>query len=131
MPSIPCLLCGHSLQKRTDKHEKPYFVCDLCGIQLFIRKQRGIERLEEVFKAIEKAQIPFKVHAKHLYEIQALIEEIEGVKEEIEKIGFSYWFDEDKTRIRNSLKSKLEGLQLQLEEIARKEEHELAEKNDL
>jgi len=73
MSFLPCILCGRKLEKRTSrKNGKPYFVCDPCGIQLFIRRQQGIEKLEQVFKNIERAEIPFRIHARHLYEIQAL-----------------------------------------------------------
>jgi DNA-directed RNA polymerase subunit RPC12/RpoP len=88
MPFLPCLLCGRKLEKRTSKKNgKPYFVCDSCGIQLFIRKKQGIELLEETFRNLEKAQIPFRIHARNLYEIQAQIKEIDGTKAEIEKLG--------------------------------------------
>ena len=86
MPFLPCILCGRKLEKRTSKKNgKPYFVCDPCGIQLFIRRKQGIELLEETFRNLEKAQIPFRIHAHNLYEIQAQIKEIDGVKAEKEK----------------------------------------------
>jgi DNA-directed RNA polymerase subunit RPC12/RpoP len=121
MPSLPCLLCGKSLSKRTDKNRKPYFVCDPCGMQLFIRRKQGIERLEEVFKNIERAGIPFSVHAKDLYDIQALIKEIDGVKSEIHKIGISYFFNDEKLRVRNALKTKLNNLLVDLERMTKDE----------
>src|SRR5438034_8489282 len=80
MPFLPCLLCGNKLEKRTDKNGKPYFVCDPCGIQLFVRRKQGIGLLEEVFRNIRRAAIPFRVHAKNLHEIRALIKEIGEVK---------------------------------------------------
>src|SRR5437868_4200396 len=109
MPFLPCLLCGKKLPKRTDKNHKPYFVCDPCGIQLFIRRKQGIELLEQVFENLEKTNIPFSVHAHDLHKIQALMKEIDGVKAEIDKIGF--WFLDDKEcRVRNALKTKLNNL---------------------
>jgi hypothetical protein len=61
-----------------------------CGIQLFVRRKRGIDLLEEPFRNLDKAELPFTVHARNLHEIRALIKEIDGVKNEINKIG---WFD--------------------------------------
>lgn len=101
---------------RTDKNRKPYFVCDPCGMQLFIRRKLGKERLQTVFKNVERAQIPFSVHARDLYEIQALIKEVHGVKAEIEKIGFFGLFSDHKFRIYNSLKTKLDNLLSELEQ---------------
>jgi len=120
MPFLPCLLCGNKLEKRTDKNGKPYFVCDPCGIQLFVRRKQGIELLEEVFRNIRRAAIPFRVHAKNLHEIRALIKEIGEVKTEINKIGFFFLSDEE-TRIRNALKTRLDNLLSQLDEMAEKE----------
>jgi|SRR5213595_2324088 len=119
MPFLPCLLCGNKLEKRTDKNGKPYFVCDPCGIQLFVRRKQGIGLLEEVFRNIRRAAIPFRVHAKNLHEIRALIKEIGEVKTEINKIGFFFLSDEE-TRIRNALKTRLDNLLSQLEANGRK-----------
>jgi hypothetical protein len=54
MQFLPCFLCGDKLEKRSDKHSKPYFVCNGCGIQLFVRKKHGIERLDKLLDATEK-----------------------------------------------------------------------------
>ena len=120
MGFLPCFLCGSKLEKRTDKNRKPYFVCDPCGIQLFIRRKRGIDLLEDAFRNSERAQIPFTVHAQNLYEIRALIKEIDGVKAEISKIGFFFLTDEE-FRIREALKTKLRNLLAQLDQIAREQ----------
>ena len=108
------------MEKRTDKNGKPYFVCDPCGIQLFVRRKQGIGLLEEVFRNIRRAAIPFRVHAKNLHEIRALIKEIGEVKTEINKIGF-FFLSVEETRIRNALKTRLDNLLSQLDEMAEKE----------
>src|SRR5947207_866296 len=116
MPFLPCHLCGSKLEKRIDKNKKPYFVCDPCGIQLFIRRKRGMDLLEEALRNSDKAEIPFAVHAQDLYQIQALLKEIAGVKAEIDKIGHSLFIDDEKLWMRNSLKRKLKNLLFQLEQ---------------
>ena len=122
MSFLPCILCGRTLEKRTSrKNGKPYFVCDPCGIQLFIRRQQGIEKLEALFKNIEKAQIPLRVHAHHLNEIQALLKEIEGVKAEIEKLGTPLFLGDHKLRVRNSLKAQLNNLFFKLEQMGKED----------
>lgn len=118
MSFLPCHLCGSKLEKRIDKNKKPYFVCDPCGIQLFIRRKRGMDLLEEAFRNSEKAEIPFRIHARNLYEIQALLKEIGGVRAEIDKIGNSIFISDDKLSMRNSLKQKLKNLLFQLEQMA-------------
>jgi len=45
---IPCFLCSQELEQRKDKHAKPYFVCDPCGMQIFVRGRQGIKNLGEL-----------------------------------------------------------------------------------
>jgi hypothetical protein len=60
MQFLPCLLCTAKLEKRIDKNGKPYFVCNPCGIQFFIRRQHGIDLLEKLIRDCQKNEIPFK-----------------------------------------------------------------------
>jgi hypothetical protein len=83
-----------------------------------------MERLQEVFRNIARAEIPFRARDNDLCEIQALINEINGVELEIEKIGISYLFDEEKSRIRNALKTKRDNLLSELEQKAKNETSE-------
>ncbi len=46
MSTLPCPTCRNELEPRTSKKGKPYFVCELCGVQIFFRLQEGIGRLE-------------------------------------------------------------------------------------
>jgi hypothetical protein len=46
MHTLPCPTCRNELEPRTSKKGKPYFVCELCGVQIFFRLTEGIERLE-------------------------------------------------------------------------------------
>ena len=48
--TIPCALCGRSLDRRADKNNKPYFVCESCGTQYFIRGAAGRERLSALLE---------------------------------------------------------------------------------
>ena len=42
---FPCLVCGTGLEIRLTRNQKPYCVCNSCGIQVFFRGQTGIRRL--------------------------------------------------------------------------------------
>jgi hypothetical protein len=113
MQVLPCLLCGKTLEKRTDKNGKPYFVCDPCGIQMFIRRKNGIERLNKLLRDAEKNLIPFRQHAHRLFEIQALLTEIDGTKKQINNLEQSigiFFPDKDKLRACKLLKIQLENL---------------------
>src|SRR5580704_4011619 len=110
---LPCLLCGEYLDQRTAKNGKPYFVCDPCGMQIFIRRRQGIENLDQLMATLREHDLPFREHARVLYEIQSILGEIRGVKKEIKRIDsvlniFSE--DEDKERTRELLRRRIENL---------------------
>lgn len=44
---FPCPLCENKQEIRISDKGKPYIVCDSCGIQLFVRKSEGINRMIE------------------------------------------------------------------------------------
>jgi hypothetical protein len=120
MDFLPCFLCGSKLDKRTDKNGKPYFVCNPCGIQLFIRRQYGIELLNGLLRSAAKNEIPFKQQADHIYRIQALLTEINGTKQQIERLDYGagvFFRDKDKVRACDLLKIKLGNLFKELKQI--------------
>lgn len=44
----PCPTCGELKSIKLSKKEKPYYFCDYCGVQVFIRGKEGERRLEEI-----------------------------------------------------------------------------------
>jgi len=126
MPKLPCLLCGRQLDQRTDKNDKPYFVCDPCGTQIFIRRKTGIENLAELVRTLRGRDLPLREHARALYEIQAVLAEIRGVKKEIKSLDSIFNLfsnDKDEKRARNLLRARIDNLLSQLEQIARRKAH--------
>ncbi len=122
MPLLPCFLCGKQLNQRIDKNRKPYFVCDPCGIQLFIRRKQGIEKLAQLIRSLDGRDLPIRRHAQSLYEVQAILAEIGGLKTEIKKLDDEigiFFVDEDKLRARKLLKTRIENLLSQLEQMKR------------
>jgi hypothetical protein len=120
MQAIPCFLCGRKLEKRSTKtNGKPYFVCDGCGIQVFVRGKQGIERLSEFFRNVDLAQIPFKQHTANFYHMQAILQEIAGVRSEIKKTDVLFP-SRDQKRTSKLLEIRIESLFLQLEDLAKR-----------
>jgi chaperonin cofactor prefoldin len=121
MPDLPCFLCGKQLNQRTDKNNKPYFICNPCGMQIFIRREQGIQKLEELIRNLKEGGLPLKTHTQVLYEVQAILSEMDDLKAEIKRldgeIGF-FWIDQDKLRARKLLEARIENLLLQLEQIS-------------
>src|SRR5215471_3833334 len=120
--TIPCLLCTKELEQRTDKNGKPYFVCDPCGTQFFVRRKQGIEKLEELTRFLRDRGLPFHARRQTLLQIGAILTEIDGVKQEIRKlerrIGI-FRSDEEEIRARRLLKLRLRTLFAELENIAK------------
>jgi len=44
--TLPCPLCEEELDIKISEKGKPYVVCDICGVQLFVRRPEGIKRLK-------------------------------------------------------------------------------------
>lgn len=122
MPLLPCILCGKQLEQRTDKNGKFYFTCDPCGTQFFIRRKQGIEKLEELIRNLSDRELSIQQHTQSLFEIQAILSEIDGLKSEIEKLNGQIgilFVDEDKVQARNLLKASIQGLLSKLKKIAK------------
>jgi len=45
---FPCCVCGEAREVGMTKKDKPYLICDLCGVQVFVRGKTGIRRFEEL-----------------------------------------------------------------------------------
>jgi len=86
MAALPCFLCGKRLDKRTDKNNKPYFICNPCGMQVFIRRELGIQKLEGLLRNLQEGELSLKKHTAVLYQMQAILSEIDGLKTEIKRL---------------------------------------------
>ncbi len=117
MPSLPCFLCGNKLDQRTSKNNKPYFVCDPCGTQIFIRRPPGMENLQQLVRVLRSRNLPLHEHTAKLFEIRAVMAEINGIKDEIEKLDSGFGLlrlDKDKARAKKLLKTRLNALLAEL-----------------
>ena len=122
MPKIPCFLCSQELGQRKDKNHKPYFICDPCGVQIFVRGRRGIENLADLMKTLRDRDFPFREHAQTLYKIQAVLTEIRGIEKEIKSLDSVLdilFTNEHKERTRELLETRVETLLGRLELIAK------------
>ena len=121
MSKIPCFLCTEELAQRNDKNHKPYFICDSCGVQIFVRGRQGIKNLAELISTLKERDFPFQEHAHTLYEIQALLTEIRGIEKEIKSMDSVLdilFTNEHKERARELLNKRIETLLGHLDFIA-------------
>ena len=47
IPNVRCWLCGSPTEIRFSKKDRPYLICEECGVQVFIRYQRAEDLLAE------------------------------------------------------------------------------------
>lgn len=100
-------------------------MCEPCGTQFFVRRQQGIEKIAELVRNLSACEIPVRQHAHFLYEIQAILSEIDGLKAEIttldSQIGI-FVVDEEKVRARKLLKTRIQTLLVDLTRISTRNE---------
>lgn len=85
---LACFLCCQGMPQRTSKRGKPYFVCDACGIQIFVRRKQGMEKLEAFFANMAKTDLQFEQHAQHFREMQAVLKKLQKWSKKLTKSGF-------------------------------------------
>lgn len=47
---FPCPVCMRPLEVKMTKKDKPYIVCDPCGVQVFVRGPAGIEEFNRLLE---------------------------------------------------------------------------------
>src|SRR5215469_6570392 len=47
---FPCPVCTQAREVRLTKKDKPYIVCDPCGVQVFVRGPAGIDEFKRLLK---------------------------------------------------------------------------------
>ena len=130
MQTVPCWLCGKPLDLRVTKGGKFYLVCDPDGIQCFIRREQGMERLKKLIKHLARKDYQLEQHTESFFAIQAILREIEDLKQEIEKLEDKAGFlfpDEELLRARDALQKRVNLLLSQLEQVAARKQAEAEE----
>lgn len=77
---IRCFLCGEEIEVKNSKKGKPYFICDPCGLQAFIRREKGIERLKAWMGSEGKDRNP----ASEVLDLARQMEALEAKRREME-----------------------------------------------
>jgi len=49
-PMFPCPVCTQVREVRITKKDKPYLICDPCGVQVFVRGPAGIEEFRRLLQ---------------------------------------------------------------------------------
>jgi hypothetical protein len=81
---FPCFLCGEFIEIKYSKRNKPYFICDPCGLQAFIRRDKGINRLNKL-KGNKSFNSPEIKNSPNL--ILNWVNQLEKLREKLKEIG--------------------------------------------
>jgi hypothetical protein len=121
MDKIPCFLCATLLDVRSDKNGKFYLICDSCGSQHFIRRQQGMQRLQELSHYFQLQEAEMAVRLQSLFQVLARLNEIEALKKEVKRLDFEagiVFRDEEKLRAPNAVQKRVDALLAELERTA-------------
>ena len=92
---VPCFLCGNFREVRKSKREKPYIVCDPCGVQIFIRRETGIELLNGLIISISRNKTSFffpSIGDPRLLALVNRMEQLQAKREELNsQVGIFNW----------------------------------------
>ena len=85
-PSIPCFLCGKSLSVKKSKSNKPYFICEICGLQTFVRYKAGIESFRKLLATMSEDGDKYLSVNKSSFEVLSLVSRLNELKEQLDRI---------------------------------------------
>lgn len=120
---FPCPVCGVALGIRITRNQKPYCVCDSCGIQLFFRGKQGIRRLQEIIasKALITNEGANLILAVALYN---RIQQLRTQKRELEQKQGLIFRDPDLENTILAVDKEIERVQGELDKLAHQRQEE-------
>lgn len=82
--TFPCPLCADALELRKSRANKPYSVCDSCGIQIFFRGKVAISRLQAFVDSTQSVVAP-RAPAAPAVTLFSRLEQLRTNRSELEK----------------------------------------------
>ena len=79
---FPCPICRLPLDVRQSKKDKPYVVCDHCGVQMFVRNPAGIRAFDQLVAEGERVGL-----------LEAIAEMQQRYWQECPDCGERFWVD--------------------------------------
>jgi hypothetical protein len=115
--TFPCPICAIRLDLRRSRANKPYCVCDSCGIQVFFRGKTGIARLREFLIHDQPATGPTAAAAASLIAYGRL-ERLRAQREELESKRPFFSTDKPLENALTAVDREIAHLQLQLDAMS-------------
>ncbi len=116
---FPCPVCGTGLEIRLSRKEKPYCVCDSCGIQVFFRGKTGIHRLREILDA-KMLIVGKESETDKALTLYNHIQQLRGRKKELEANQGLIFRDEALDSAIRAVDNEIERVQGELGKLAHK-----------
>jgi len=116
---FPCPLCGTGLPIRASKRGKPYFVCNICLVQIFVRGSAGISRLRDLATSgiLVSGKDGSVSYGINLYN---RLEQLKLQKEDLERRRGLVFFNKDAVNAISVVDAEIEKVQRELEKLAQK-----------
>ena len=114
---FPCFLCGNGVKIKESKNGKPCFICDPCGLQVFVRRKLGIKKLKEILRVNEGVDFGLCRSSGILLEVTSLVNRHREIRRKLEEFeGKQGFFNQDEAlRLAGSaLGRELEDIEKQL-----------------
>ena len=83
---IPCFLCGEILVVKLTKNGKPYFICQQCGLQAFIRCRQGIRTLKRLLKTIAEEGDTFMSISQSSFQTLSLLSRLNELNRKLDRV---------------------------------------------
>ncbi len=94
-PRFPCPLCGTHLDLRESRANKPYCVCNACGVQIFFRGRQGISRLRAILEEDKSLSVGHSAAATPALAVFTRLEELRGHNKALQDRRPLIFADED------------------------------------
>ena len=115
--TFPCPVCGTGLEIRQSRKQKPYCVCDSCGIQIFFRGKTGIRRLQEILES-ERLVSGTESNSGSAVAVFNRLQQLRAQKKELEQKQGLIFCDEDLENAIRAVDNEIERMQGVLDKLA-------------
>lgn len=86
-PEMPCFLCGRTLKVKKTKGNKPYFICDTCGLQAFVRYKAGIHHFQELLVSLDESGEKYLSLNRSSFIVLSLVSRLNELREKLDKVN--------------------------------------------
>jgi len=119
---IPCFLCGRILKVKLSKNEKPYFICQQCGLQAFVRYTAGIRKLTKLLDTLGEGFLDSQNNALQVLTTVSRLNRLEkrsGELQESRSLADFVFGNEDHEHAQKLLDKQVKIAKRQLRELRR------------